>query len=198
MNNKIFIVLGVAVLLVAVYLIFFQQKTTSFSDGVKEINSLWEKNNVNPSYLVSGSIAFSSSDLDALNDDLIAFQNSLNELKQTEETEALKDFTEIHLALVEELDLALKIKEKNDLLKTKSITGENMCANKEDLQFVGEKTIALNEKISFVNELIYAFNELHPGLEEKANLTAFLVDSSGFSQAKFDNEIALSELKRLC
>ncbi|MBU2475959.1 hypothetical protein KKG83_00650, partial [Candidatus Micrarchaeota archaeon] len=169
-----------------------------FSEGVKQINGLWEKNKVNSAYLSSSDseLKFSSSDLDALSDDLIEFKNSLNDLKKTEDVEALKDFTEIHLLLVDELDLALKLKEKNDSLG--EITGDNLCLNKTDLMFVGEKTIELNNKMAQVNELVYAFNELHSGFEEQANLASFIVDASNFSQTKLENELALQELERLC
>ncbi|MFH1664353.1 MAG: hypothetical protein ABH986_06155 [archaeon] len=203
MNTKV-IALIVAVVLVGVLWIVFGQgqekKEITFSDGVKEINSLWEKNKVDSSFLVSSSaaISFSSSDLEALKNDLTAFQNSLNDFKQSDETETLKDFTEIHLILVDEMELALQLKEANDRLSAKEITGANLCSNKTDLQFVGTNTILLNEKMHSVNELIYAFNEVHPGLEEEANLASFIADETFFSQAKLENETVLSELERLC
>lgn len=194
-------IIVVLVVVIAVYFVFFsqnQEQELTFSEGVKQINGLWEKNKVNSAYLSSSDseLKFSSSDLDALSDDLIEFKNSLNDLKKTEDVEALKDFTEIHLLLVDELDLALKLKEKNDSLG--EITGDNLCLNKTDLMFVGEKTIELNNKMAQVNELVYAFNELHSGFEEQANLASFIVDASNFSQTKLENELALQELERLC
>ncbi|MBU2100994.1 hypothetical protein KKB11_07225, partial [Candidatus Micrarchaeota archaeon] len=194
-------ILVVLVVLVGVYFVFFsqnQEQELTFSEGVKQINGLWEKNKVNSAYLSSSDseLKFSSSDLDALSDDLIEFKNSLNDLKKTEDVEALKDFTEIHLLLVDELKLALELKEKNDFLG--EITGDNLCLNKTDLMFVGKKTIELNNKMAQVNELVYAFNELHSGFEEQANLASFIVDASNFSQTKLENELALQELERLC
>ncbi|MFH1695808.1 MAG: ATP-dependent metallopeptidase FtsH/Yme1/Tma family protein [Candidatus Micrarchaeota archaeon] len=194
-------IIVVLVVVIAVYFVFFsqnQEQELTFSEGVKQINGLWEKNKVNSAYLSSSDseLKFSSSDLDALSDDLIEFKNSLNDLKKTEDVEALKDFTEIHLLLVDELKLALELKEKNDFLG--EITGDNLCLNKTDLMFVGEKTIELNNKMAQVNELVYAFNELHSGFEEQANLASFIVDASNFSQTKLENELALQELERLC
>jgi len=199
MNSKIIAGIGILVVLIAVYFIFFseqKQSSISFSEGVTEINSLWQKNNVNSSYLLGTTeLSFSASDLESLDSDLREFRDSLD---NTTETESLKDFTEIHLMLVDELVLALELKETNDKLKSKTITGDNLCENKTDLLFVAQKTIELNEKMLSVNELVYAFNEMHSGLEEEANLTSFIADDSGFSQTKLENEIVIDELESAC
>ena len=201
MDKKIIAGIGVLLVIVIVYFVFFSQpKQLTFSEGIKEINGLWVKNNVDSSYLISSdsSIKFSVSDLEALDADLLGFQESLAELEQTKDAEALNDFVEIHLLLVDELVLALEVKEKNDALKSAGVTSSNMCSYKDDLKFVGENTILLNEKMSNVNDLVNAFDEVHPGFKEQANLTAFIVDDSGFAQIKLENENALDELERVC
>ncbi len=201
-NNTIIAGAAVIIILAAVYFVFFQQgekEDLTFSDGVKQINSLWEKNGVDSSYLTGNSSAeFSVSDLEALNDDLTLFQESLSDYKETKDTGALEDFTEIHLMLVDELVLALEVKNTKDALEAENISEVNLCANKTDLKSLGEKTIELNEKMRLVNKLIYAFNELHSGFEEKANLGAFIADETGFSETEYLNEVVLEELERLC
>lgn len=204
MNSKYLIgaVIVIAVIAVA-WILFFQgqeSKEISFSDGVKEINLLWEKNNVNPVFLVSNSAetGFTFSDLESLNDDLIEFQDSLNNFELNEETDALIDFVEIHLLLVDELVLALETKNAKDRLESEEITGNNLCQNKSDLMIVAENTIELNQKMSSVNELVYAFNEVHPNLEEKANLSSFIVSTTDFSRIESENTAMLNELERVC
>jgi len=201
MKNKA-LFLGLTLLLVFSFMGCPEQKKEekTFSDGLTEINVLWEKNNVDSSYLVSNnsSIEFSVSDLEALNTDLINYQESLDDFKQDEEVQALKDFTEIHLLLVDELVLALEVKEVNDGMASEEINGDNLCSFKQDLKFVAENTIELNEKMKKVNDLVYAFNEVHPGLVEEANLTGFIADTTSFSQTELDFEIVLEELERLC
>ena len=175
-----------------------QKKEKTFSQGITEINSLWEKNNVNPNFLVNDSVEdFSSSDLETLNDDLLSFQSSLDGFEGNE-VEALNDFTEIHLLLTAALNSALELKTANNELKGKEITGDNLCSNKTLLNSVGEKTVLLNEKMQEINELVYAFNEVHPGFQEQANLSSFLAEDLGFSRSELENQIALSELERLC
>lgn len=202
MNSKLIAGIGIIIVLSAVYVLFFNQKTETivFSDGITEIDGLWEKNKVNSAFLLNNSIEleFSESDLKALNDDLISFQDSLAEMQQTKDVEALTDFTEIHLLLVDELSLVLKTKKVSDELNEKEINGSNLCLNKTELKLVGENTILLNEKIHKLNELIYAFDELHSGFQKQANLGSFIVDESGFSQTKLENETVLNELERLC
>lgn len=203
MNKKVIAVIGVLILIVILFVFLNQKeekKELTFSEGIKEINSLWEKNKVNSSYLINDSteLKFSSSDLESLKEDLIFFQDSLDSFKSTEETTALEDFVEIHLLLVDELDLALKVKEVQDKLSGKEINGDNLCENKSDLKFLGENTILLNDKMHSVNKLIYAFNEIHSGFEEKANLSSFIADESAFSETELENELVLGELERLC
>ncbi len=202
MNSKIIAGIGVIIVLTAVYILFFNQQTQSmtFSDGIKEINGLWTKNKVNSAFLLNNSteIEFSESNLEALNDDLSSFQNSLSKMTQTKDTEALTDFVEVHLLLVDELNLALKTKIISDKLNSKTITGSNLCSNKTELKLIGENTIKLNEKLMKTNELIFAFNEVHLGFEEKANLNSFIADTTDFSETKLENETVLAELERVC
>ncbi len=203
MDSKVFAGLIVLIVLAGFYLVFFSEQkkeTISFSDGVNEINALWQKNNVNPDYLINDSqeIKFSSGDLEGLYDDLTVYQSSLDEMQETKDIEALKDLIEIHLLLADELNLALKIKEKKDLLESKNINGSSLCENKTDLEFIGKNTLLLNQKMHSVNELIYAFNELHSGFEEKANLVSFLADETSFSSTELENQTVLNELERIC
>jgi len=202
MNNKnIIAVIAVVAVLAVLYFVFFQQaekKELTFSDGFAQINSLWEKNNVNSSYLTGASAEFSVSDLEALNDDLTAFQSSLSDYKETKDTKALEDFTQIHLMLVDELVLALEVKDLKDAVEAENISAVNLCANKSDLKDLGEKTLELNEKMRSVNTLIYAFNDAYSGFEEKANLGAFIADETGFSETEYANNVVLDELERLC
>ena len=201
MDNKI---LGgiIIIIFVTVFLVFFSQesekKELTFSEGIKGINLLWEKNKVNSAYLTSNDseLKFSSSDLDALSDDLIEFQNSLNDLDKTEDVEALKDFTKTNILMVEELQTALQLKNTKDNLE--EVTGEDICTYKNELTLMGENTIKLNEKISSVNESINFFNENHSNFIEEANLTFLIVDETEFSKIKLENETTINELKEAC
>ncbi|PIN98476.1 MAG: hypothetical protein COT90_04150 [Candidatus Diapherotrites archaeon CG10_big_fil_rev_8_21_14_0_10_31_34] len=202
MNSKILIGAVIIVVVIAGAWFFTQgeKKEMTFSEGVNEINLLWEKNNVNPKFLVADSTeaSFTASDLESLNNDLISFQDSLNKFNSTEETKALTDFVQIHFLLVDELVLALETKNASDRLELTEITGDNLCNNKTDLKLVGENTIKLNEKMSSVNELVYAFNEVHPNLEETANLSSFIVSTADFSRIELENTVMLNELERVC
>ncbi len=202
MNSKLIAVIAVIIVVIAVYFLFFsgQEKQLSFGDGTKEINSLWEKNEVNPAYVIDDSvIAFSESNLESLDNDLLLFQSSLNESNETKDISALKDFTEIHLLLVDELLLAVQLKQvKARIESSGGITADNLCSKKDDLTFLGEKTIELNNKMHKINELVYAFNEIHPGFEEQANLAGFIANENSFSETELENTILVNEIQRVC
>jgi hypothetical protein len=196
-NNRILI--GVVVIAVIVLFVFFgwQKEQISFSDGVDKINALWSKNGLAGSSIDELSQKNTSlGKLDVLNNQLLLFQSSLKDYEQSDEVKALNDFTEIQLYVVEELKLALKIKQaKNEL---DSVSEGDFCLYFGQLNSLGENTILLNQQMKTVNEAIYSFSEDHSVFVGESNLESFLVNESDFNLIITENQAALENLKKAC
>ncbi len=196
-DNRILV--AVVVIAIVVLFVFFggQEEQISFSDGVSKVNDLWTESGFDRSSLRDlGQSQVALEQLNALESELVFFQDSLSEYKQDKGVEALSDFIEIQLYVVEELKLALKINNaKNELVNA---TEEDVCSYFYELNVLGENTILLNEQMRIVNEAVLSFSENYPEFLDESNLESLLVDDSDFDSVILENQEVLEQLKEAC
>jgi len=197
-DNRLLVAVAVIVIIVVLFVFFGEQKKQiSFSEGINKVNGLWVE-----SGFTSGSLnelsqsQISLEQLNVLNGELILFQDSLSGYKQSQSVEALKDYVEIHLYVVEELKLALKIKNTKHELETAS--EDDICFHYNELNALGENTILLNQQMKTVNEAIYFFSEEHPDFLDESNFESLLVDASDFDSIIAENHAVLEQLREAC
>lgn len=196
-DNRVLAGAFVVVLVVVLFVFIGQREKISFSDGVLQVNDLWGKNGFEQSSVSdSDQEEISLEQLNALNDDLLLFEGSLSGFEQDGDVEALRDFVEVQLYLVEELKLALEIRDSKSELE--QATGDDVCFYYDELKALAENTILLNQQMKIVNETIYSFSEEHPDFISQSNLESLLVVETDFDSIIAENQEILGQLKEAC
>ncbi|MBU2100147.1 hypothetical protein KKB11_02865, partial [Candidatus Micrarchaeota archaeon] len=179
------------------FVFFGSQKEIFFVDGVKEVDGFWLDAGFSRDVLSDLSQSQASLEkLDALEDKLVLFRDSLKGYKQTEDVKALSAFVEVQLYAVEELRLALKVSFVKAGLEAAS--GDDVCLFSDELNELGENTILLNEQMKLMNESVYVFSDDFPGFVNDSGLDRFLVNELDFDETISENKEILLQLKEAC
>lgn len=203
MKNSMIIagIVVIAIIAVAVYLLFSMEtgRELSFKDGLNEVNSLWEKNEVEPLNVLDEEKInlLSEEKLESLYNDLKDYKENLKQFNQTQDVKALNSYIDIQLLLVEELRMAKEIKE--DSLKLSGLeTDAEVCANLSEITSLSNKTTELNNKMLSINNEINSFIDSYPEQAEESLIINFLANETTINDTKEYNESFLNDLKEAC
>lgn len=198
--NKNHIFAGIIVLaLVAVYFIFFSSQDYSFDSGLEEINSFWEKQELKPEYLVSGTKVFAieESKLNSLKADLESFKSQVKSQSDSEDKEKLLMLAELHLDLVSNALLQKKNFELIDEFESVKYNPEVLCNALNQTEELHEGLVLQKDSAESFNEKAVAFSSAYPEDNTKAKVGSLKLDVT--SQQSLDNlRETLDGLKVVC
>ncbi len=197
--NKNFLFAGIIVVaLIAVYFVFFNNPLT-FDSGLNQINFFWEKQELEPSFLTSGTKVFAieESKLISLKEDLTDFKNSLKNQSASEDKEKLELLTETQLNLV---SIALLQKESFVLIDYFSSTGfdsDVLCNSMNKAKDLQQNLVLQRSSSKSFNEKVTVFSDTYPEEAEKAKLSSLKLNVASEEKILELNEI-LEGLEGVC
>ncbi len=173
MNKSYLVVLAVAVVAVAFYFVFFSQQAYSFDSGLTEINSFYEKQELNSKDLINPIKvnSLNESKLNALKSDLIEFQSLVEKQEKSEDKEKLLMLTETHLDLVENALLQKKNFKLIDFFESSEYDFDVLCDSMNKAEELQQNLILQKNFSDSFNEKIIIFSSEFPEEAEKAEIS---------------------------
>ena len=191
-NFLIFVVLAVAAGFLVLYLSLPPE--TTFRDGIRQIDSIWANESINPANLTSAEIQL----LDYQS--LFNVTQGLDSLKKkapvTNQGAALSALANVHLSILE--ILAVNKELSKELSETDSLDISEICGNSAKFEGINSSTKDLAGKIKEKNMLISDFSSKYPEYYPQADIEKFISDEGGIDIALLESGQGLQELKSSC
>ncbi|MFH1664351.1 MAG: hypothetical protein ABH986_06145 [archaeon] len=197
--NKLYVIAGAAILVIALYAVFFAQKEFSFDSGLAEINLIWEKQGLKPADLVNPLMVYATeqSNLAELKSGLTSYRNSVQAMPESDDREKIDLLLETELSLV---DNALLQKKNFDLIDFFDSSGYDysvLCNSISKAESLQESLVLQKNSAESFNEKLMAFLESYPAEAEKAGIGSLNLEVNSDEKLS-EFESIVSALKVVC
>lgn len=196
--NKLYIFVGILIIAVAGYWIFFVQ-STSFDDGLRQINSFWGKQELKPYDLtVSAKVNFIEEiKLNTLKSDLESFKNSIESQPDSQDKQELLMLADIHISLVSNALMQKKNFALIDLFENSDYDSGFLCSSLDKAEELSSSLASQKEMILAYNGKIDSFSESFPEEAKTAEVPYMRLQANSDEQLLQFSSIIVS-LKGVC
>jgi hypothetical protein len=197
--NKNYFVLGLILLIAAVYFIFFAEKVYSFDSGLAEINSFWEKQELKPADLTSSMkvYAVEETKLIELKEDLTSFQDFLSKQPDSDEKEKLLLLIETELNLIENALIQKKNYALIDFFESVEYDFGVVCSSLDKAEELQKNLLLQANSAESFNAKVKDFSSSFPEEAKKAEISGLQL-KAGQEKKLSEMELILSDLKVVC
>ncbi len=189
--NKAYVVVGIVIIAIALYFVFFAGQQYTFDSGLEKIDSFWQKQDLKPVDLTSPLKVYAAeeSKLVLLKSDLESFQSSLKTQQDSEDKEKLELLTETQLDLVSNALLQKENFESIDYFDSTGYDFDVLCSSIDKAEELQTNLVLQKESAENCNAKLKAFSQAYPEEAKKAG-----VDSLELEEALDENLLELEDL----
>tara|TARA_Y100000310_G_C20643674_1_gene795381 strand:+ start:1413 stop:2003 length:591 start_codon:yes stop_codon:yes gene_type:complete len=187
------------ILLAGIYFIFFQSQPTqvNFDQGKNRIDAFWDSESLDPYSLTEQDKAtVSLSSLSNVERNLESYKTILESETRTQDTAALIDLIDIHLALIEEIEL------RQEMLSLAEVVGkygvDEICDNLNDYVTLNSRFGDLEDKVVSKNINLASFLTTYTGKDPSGEILLLSEDQSSLRDRVSESNEGLSNLQELC